>query len=371
MTPGPTRPAGGSPPAAVLAVDGGNSKTDVVLVAADGTLLAHVRGPSSTPHRLGVDGAFALLDDLVAQAAREGGLAGPVGAGQPVHVAQVAAVYLAGADLPVEIAALDKVLAARGWAPASYVENDTFALLRAGSDEPDSVAVVCGAGINCCGVAADGRQVRFQSLGKISGDWGGGFQLGEDALWSAVRAQDGRGPMTTLATLVPEHFDLATAMDVTEAVHLQHIDGERLVELAPVVLRAARDGDEVAAGLVRRQGQEVAAMAASALRRLDLLDRPATVVLGGGVLASGDELLLSATTDALAVAAPKATPRLVSERPVLGAALAGLDLLGADDSAHRRLRATLGRSPAAVAARVRPRDTDPGHPLGARSGGPA
>ena len=280
MTPGPTRPATGSPLAAVLAVDGGNSKTDVVLVAADGTLLAHVRGPSCTPHRLGVDGAFAVLDDLVAQAARDSGL--PVPAGPVHHIADVAAVYLAGADLQVEIADLNAVLAARGWARTSYVENDTFALLRAGSDEPDSVAVVCGAGINCCGVAADGRQVRFQSLGKISGDWGGGFQLGEDALWSAVRAQDGRGPITTLAALVPEHFDLATAMDVTEAVHLQRIDVERLVELAPVVLRAARGGDEVAAGLVRRQGNEVAAMATSALRRLDLLDRPATVVLGAG-----------------------------------------------------------------------------------------
>ena len=35
--------AGRSP--AVLAVDGGNSKTDVALVAADGTLLASARGP--------------------------------------------------------------------------------------------------------------------------------------------------------------------------------------------------------------------------------------------------------------------------------------------------------------------------------------
>jgi len=347
--------------AAVLAVDGGNSKTDVVLVAADGALLAHVRGPSSTPHRLGVDGAFALLDDLVARAAREGGLPVPDGtAGQLGHLAQVAAVYLAGADLPVEIAALSTVLAARGWAPASYVENDTFALLRAGSDEPDSVAVVCGAGINCCGVAADGRQVRFQSLGKISGDWGGGFQLGEDALWAAVRAQDGRGPATALAALVPEHFELRTAMDVTEAVHLRHIDVERLVDLAPVVLRAARGGDQVATALVLRQAEEIAAMATSALRRLDLLGRPATVVLGGGVLASGDELLLTATTDALAAAAPMAHPRLVSERPVLGAALAGLDLLGADATAHRRLRAVLGRSPAAAPQA----DTWPGRALG-------
>jgi N-acetylglucosamine kinase-like BadF-type ATPase len=35
------------PPAAVLAVDGGNSKADLALVARDGTLMAAVRGPTA------------------------------------------------------------------------------------------------------------------------------------------------------------------------------------------------------------------------------------------------------------------------------------------------------------------------------------
>jgi N-acetylglucosamine kinase-like BadF-type ATPase len=33
---------------AVLAIDGGNSKTDVALVAADGSVLAALRGPAAT-----------------------------------------------------------------------------------------------------------------------------------------------------------------------------------------------------------------------------------------------------------------------------------------------------------------------------------
>src|SRR5215472_10828892 len=41
--PGPAQPA-------VVAVDGGNSKTDLALVAADGTLLASVRGPGMPAH---------------------------------------------------------------------------------------------------------------------------------------------------------------------------------------------------------------------------------------------------------------------------------------------------------------------------------
>ena len=39
----------------VLAIDGGNSKTHLALVRVDGTVLALVRGPLSSPYHLGVD----------------------------------------------------------------------------------------------------------------------------------------------------------------------------------------------------------------------------------------------------------------------------------------------------------------------------
>ena len=60
----------------LLAVDGGNSKTDVALVRADGTPLAVVRGPSSSPHQIGIDGTMEVLGELVTRAARDAGLHG-------------------------------------------------------------------------------------------------------------------------------------------------------------------------------------------------------------------------------------------------------------------------------------------------------
>ena len=47
----------------VLAVDGGNSKTDLALLREDGAVLALVRGGNSSPHHLGLDG-----DDRAARA---------------------------------------------------------------------------------------------------------------------------------------------------------------------------------------------------------------------------------------------------------------------------------------------------------------
>jgi hypothetical protein len=55
-------------------------------------------------------------------------------------------------------------------------------LLRAGLDDRRGVAVVCGAGINCAGLLPDGTTARFAAVGHISGDWGGGGNLWQEAM---------------------------------------------------------------------------------------------------------------------------------------------------------------------------------------------
>jgi hypothetical protein len=64
------------------------------------------------------------------------------------------------------------------------------------------------------------------------------------------------------------------------------------------------------------------------------------VVLGGGVLESHDPLLLAAVDRQLAAAAPGATARLLDVPPVAGAALLGLDYVGAPTAPKLRLRAS-------------------------------
>ncbi|MEU4574429.1 N-acetylglucosamine kinase [Nonomuraea sp. ATR24] len=310
----------------LLAVDGGNSKTDVAVVAEDGEILATGRAGAFAPQSAGVRAAV----DVVEEAVRDAGWA-PAGGFD--HVAA----YLAGADLPVEEEALAAEFAARGFGPDIVVRNDVFALLRAGASQPWGVAVVCGAGINAAGVSPGGEVARFPALGRISGDWGGGQGVGEEALWHAVRAEDGRGPATALADTVKEHFGVATVQELVLAVHFGEVGLGRLHELAPGVLAAAGAGDTVAAALVGRQADEVVVLAEVCLRRLDLLETPAEVVLGGGLLTAGHPLLMDLVTAGLAARAPKAEPVVSRVRSIVGAALCGLERLGAAEAAKSRL----------------------------------
>jgi N-acetylglucosamine kinase-like BadF-type ATPase len=247
---------------------------------------------------------------------------------------------LAGADLPVEEQALQEALDERGWAVRTSVSNDTFAVLRAGTERGWGVAVVCGAGINCVGVAPDGRHARFPSLGAITGDWGGGGDVGLAALSAAARSEDGRGPKTTLEQLVPAHFGLSSPLELAEAIHLGRIDARRVLELAPVVLGEA-DGDPAAGEIVDRLAEEIVAFARVAATRLELAGTPLEVVLGGGLMRAANGRLQSAIAEGLRAVGPQVAARVVSAPPIVGAALLGLDDLGADEAAHARLRREL------------------------------
>ncbi len=313
--------------AAVVAVDGGASKTHLALVGRDGELLRLVRGPESQPHNVGFERALDVLDTLHANADANG-------------TAEIAQLNMAGVDFPSEEDELRQAIELRDWAQATRVGNDTFAVLRAGTERGWGVAVVCGTGINCVGVSADGRHARFPALGTITGDWGGGSDVGRAALFSAARSEDGRGPKTTLERAVPAHFGLATPMAVAEQIHRGQIGARRLLELPPVVFAEA-EHDAVAAGIVERLAAEIVAMARVAIERLGLEAEPTEVLLGGGLLQSGDGRLRDAVERELRELAPKISVTAPSSPPIVGAALLGLDAIGAPAEAQRRARQEL------------------------------
>jgi N-acetylglucosamine kinase-like BadF-type ATPase len=334
-----------TPPLAI-AVDGGNSKTDLTLVRADGEVLALARGPLGSPHHIGVDGCVGVLGDLLEQALAEAGLRDDADG----RVADLAELLVAGVDFPAEEHALEVAVAARGWAGDVHVGNDTFAVLRAGTERGWGVAVVCGAGINCVGVDPHGRHARFPALGAISGDWGGGYDVGLAAVAAAARSEDGRGPRTTLERMVPAHFGLETPGELSEAIHRGRIPVRRVLELPPMVFAEAA-ADPVAAEIVDRVAVEIAALARAALRRLELDRQPVEVLLGGGLLRAGDGRVLAGGEAELRRAAPEAMVRTTTSPPIVGAALLALDRLGAGADAQRRVRQELGAAVEQVEAR--------------------
>jgi N-acetylglucosamine kinase-like BadF-type ATPase len=326
-----------APAAAILAVDGGNSKTELLLAAADGRLLAHARGPTISHQAIApgfaltprqrADLGMERLADLARQALNDAASTAATG-----PIARVGVLCVAGADFASDERLLLAALRRQGIVEEQFIFNDAFAPLRAGTDRPYGVSVICGAGVNAAAIAPDGRTARFPALGAISGDWGGSSGVGMAGLIAAVRARDGRGPRTALAELVPRHFGVARPQTVTRHLYEGRIAEDRIRELSPVVFDAAIKGDAVARDIVDRLADELATMAIALARRLRMTRDRYDVVLAGGVFRTPDRAFVERIRDRVRAALPGASVQRLDAPPVLGAA----------PEAQRRLRRELG-----------------------------
>ena len=90
----------------------------------------------------------------------------------------------------------------------------------------------------------------------------------------------------------------------------------------------------------------------AAVKRLGLADAEVEVILGGGVLQSGNPRLLGGIDSGLRDVGPGLVARVARSRPIVGAALAGLDRLGAPPAALGRARKELDRATASLRGHV-------------------
>lgn len=237
-----------------VAIDGGNSKTEVVVLAAGPNRLVERSrgiGPGSGagPHAV-VAAVSAVLRDL--------GI-------EPADVSRVSAA-VAGLDFPGDEDGHRTALSEVFPGAAVEVVGDAVAVLDAGAGLGDALAIVCGAGLNAVARGPRGLAT-VPALGWPSGDWGGGDELGREAVRAAARAEDGRGPSTSLLPLVLAATRAADTVALSRAIRDGSVSMRQVGSLAAVVARAAAEGDAVASDLIARAAAEAVALASVVARR--------------------------------------------------------------------------------------------------------
>jgi N-acetylglucosamine kinase-like BadF-type ATPase len=323
----------------VLGIDGGNSKVDVAIAAADGRLLAAERGLTVSHQAVGLAEGMARLHAIVRSVAGKAGLPPD----EPFADLLVASV--AGADYPSDVRALRHAMEGFRAAREVLVVNDTIGALRAGTSRSWGVGLVCGQGINASAIAPNGRMAGFPAVGEIAGDWGGGGGVGLAGLAAAVRGRDGRSPHSSLERAVPAFYGLAAPAAVTRAFYDRRLLESQVSRLSPVVFAEAAAGDPTARAIVDRLATELAVWANALIRRLHMTRLDVEVVLAGGVFRTDDALFYAALERQIRAVAPRATLVHLHWPPVTGAVLLGFDrLAGLDAGAEpaHQLREALG-----------------------------
>jgi N-acetylglucosamine kinase-like BadF-type ATPase len=326
---------------AVLAFDGGSTKTDVVLVARSGAVLGRARVGPSNHQLVGVEGTVQALSEAFAAVTADAQRSSA-----PPPLCPTGVYCLAGVDLPVDEEKLTPAINALGWTERVILRNDTFAVSRAGTTAHWGIGVVCGTVVNCAAVGPDGQTVRFPALAELSGDFApGGAWLGLRALGLALRAGDGRGAATTLRQRVPAQLGTPDAEAALTGIYTGAIPYARIFELARVLLDAAADGDVPAREAADVLADEITAFVRAAVVRLDLQDEAVEVVLGGGIFDTTDTAFHARVSAGIRAAAPRATLVRLDAPPVLGAALIGLDAHDAPPTSANAVRQALRLTP--------------------------
>jgi len=126
---------------------------------------------------------------------------------------------------------------------------------------------------------------------------------------------------------VRERFSLSTLAALKVAVRGISID--EIASIAPLAVKAAATGDPVAARILARAGERLAAMVAAVARALDWQRTPFPLVRVGGMFEAGDAITEPMTQALRALACP-AQWHPAQFAPEVGAALLAARAAGWD-----------------------------------------
>lgn len=228
----------------LVGVDGGATRTRVVVATRGGDRLTRLEGPGSLVRAAlpdaGVGQLVEHLRNAMHQASRE----------PPAHALCCA---LAGAGRAEERQRVETMLRDEGLATRIRVIPDVDAAFRDAFRDGDGILLLAGTG-SIAVARHGGRAARAGGWGAAFGDEGSAFAIGRAALAAVARAHDGRGPATSLTDAVLRHTDCAAPEALI--AWAEQANKADIAALAPAVLHATEDPaanvilDEAAAALL-------------------------------------------------------------------------------------------------------------------------
>lgn len=302
----------------VIGVDGGGTRTRVIVADSEGHELATAEGSGSAV----LPGFAERSADVIASAVCEALESANIGDQR----ARIIYVGVAGVGRAEEKRALQHELERRNLAEEVVVEADALIALSDAFGTGPGIMLIAGTGSVAFGRSPNGAFARAGGWGLGIGDEGSGAWIGRRALGIVAAAHDNREPETSLtgailtATQVNEVEDL-----IPWSIAAKPSD---LAALAPAVFTEAANDDTRASSLVSLAVEELV-LHARALARTLFVDERAEIpiALSGGLLQKGSYLRKKLETRLKSVV-PGSVVQVGAINPARGAVKAAQALMG-------------------------------------------
>ena len=294
----------------VIGVDGGGSRTRVMVGTAEGEQLATVEGPGSAISLKGTEHSATVIADLVTQALGE--------------IAQPGAVFprvlycgVSGTGREENARALHTALDEKELAEEVVIDSDGLIAYYDAFEDRAGILLVAGTGSIAYARSPSGTLVRCGGWGPVFGDEGGGGWIGRRALSIVAASSDGREPATALLFPILAATQCEDVQDLIQWAATA--DARAFASLVPAVFSTASSGDPRASALVTLAAEELVLHIRALAKQLFVDERAAvSVALSGGLMQKGS-LLRKRLEQRLKSAVPGAQVRAEDVLPARGA----------------------------------------------------
>ncbi len=306
----------------VLGVAGGGTRTVAVVANEKGRVLGRGESGPATQHTIGLASATNAIRTATQAAIDDAGLVGP---------ALSAAFFgLAGVDRPVDRQIMAGAVASLGLHCPVHLDHESCAALAGATDGKPGVVIMSDTGSIAFGEDTQGNRARAGGYGPLLGDEGSGYDIARKALVAVLRAEDGRGPATSLSERLRKRFMLEKMTDLINLVYGDPapLGRAEVASLTPLIIEAANDGDGIARELLRVAGRELGLAGAAVLSRLDWSGLTSIPVAGTGSVFSAGNLLALPMQQVIRSAWPQVQFTSPRHTAAYGAVLLALRSLG-------------------------------------------
>ena len=218
-----------------IAVDGGGSKTEVILVSELGEVLKHKIVDCTNPNDVGMDNTISILTNVLKEFL------------DTKYSVECIFLAIAGIEFGDSKNILLDNLKTKLKYENIYIDGDLASVKEAGlSDYSNGIVIIAGTGFNM----AIKKNDKFNGVGGwgyLADDFFSGFDLGKEALVRASRAIDGIDKNTILVSLLEEHFG-NTLWYSMGSIYNSGVKG--VASLSKIVFKAYLNNDEVAKEIV-------------------------------------------------------------------------------------------------------------------------
>lgn len=261
-----------------IGVDGGGSKTDVLLCDASGCIVKYIRGSGSNPISIGGEAACQNVNNLL-EYCLDGINKSDIG---------FISVCIPGIKQYRHNIEILRYFIYHNKAEVTGDEENAF---YASLAKEYGIVILSGTGSFATGINKNGEKLTVGGWGPILGDEGSGYFIGIQAIKAAIAQYEYLGPYTLLTSYILEYFEIDGINMLKKAVYKDGINAKLIASLSKFVLKGAEEGDAVSLKILNESATHLFDMANIIIKRLNMFDGEYELCLTGGISNFGDYIL--------------------------------------------------------------------------------